>query len=181
VRELDKLRTARPLRFNGGSFTQAAQWLSTQTNLPPLLDIEMKFAQVSSHSPFAVILHTGPNQQLSIACLPGRGELVVDRRESGLTGFSPQFPGKYAAPLRLVDGECSLRLLVDTSSVETFAQEGTVVLSTLFFPDAGARRLSLTAGGGGKPYVSNLTIHPLQSAWSSADDQRNKEYSISPR
>ena len=166
VAELDQLREPLPLTFSGGSFADAASWLASRTNLPPLLDIEMTFTNVSVECPFAVIIHTGQNQQTSIACEPALKQLVVDRRQSGLTAFHPDFSGRYQAPLDLDGGVYKLRLLLDSSSLETFAQEGKVVLSTLIFPSPGPRSLSMILGRGGKPYVSGITIYKMKSAWS---------------
>lgn len=166
VTELSQLREPSPLTFSGGSFAEAARWLASRTNLPPLLDIEMTFTNVSVRSPFAVIIHTGQNQQISIACEPALKLLAIDRRQSGLTAFHPDFSGRYQAPLPLVDGVCKLRLLLDSSSLETFAQDGEVVLSTLIFPSQEPRSLSMTLGRGDKPFVSGITIYKMKSAWS---------------
>jgi sucrose-6-phosphate hydrolase SacC (GH32 family) len=165
VKELNVLHEPHPLTFFGGSFADAARWLANQTNLPALLDIEITFTNVTDESPFALIIHTGQNQQTLVACEPALNELIVDRRRSGLTEFHPGFSGIYKAPLQLVDGRFKLRLLLDTSSLETFAQDGEAVLTSLIFPDAGFRNLSLTLGRGGKPYVSGITIYKLNSAW----------------
>ncbi|HVU07442.1 MAG TPA: glycoside hydrolase family 32 protein [Verrucomicrobiae bacterium] len=165
VAELNQLREFFPLTFSGGSFADASRWLMNHTNLPPLLDVEMTFTKVSNESPFAVILQTGLNQQISIACEPALNQLIVDRRQSGLTAFNRDFSGRYRAPLNLTNGCYKLRLLVDTSSLETFVQDGKVVLTSLMFPNAGPRNLRLTLGKGGQPYVSGITIYKLKSAW----------------
>ena len=165
VTELNSLRQLPPLIFPGGNFKDAANWLAGQTNLPPLLDIEMTLTNVSNNSPFAVIIHIGQNQQTSVACEPALNQLIVDRRRSGLTAFNPDFAGRYSAPMHLLDGVCQLRLLLDTSSIETFAQDGTVVLSSLIFPNPETRSLSLTLGRGGEPYVTKIAIYKMKSAW----------------
>lgn len=53
-----------------------------------------------------------------------------------------------------------LRILVDRSSVEVFAGDGRVVLSSLFLPDAANKELKLYATGGTAKIVS-LNIYPL--------------------
>ena len=52
------------------------------------------------------------------------GELYVDRTRSGDVGFSRDFPGVQRAPLAARNGKVHLRILVDWSSVEVFADRG---------------------------------------------------------
>ena len=64
-----------------------------------------------------------------------RQELTVDRRQSGRVDFNPYFAATLETvkvPLR--DGQLRLRLLVDKSVVEVFAQDGATTLTDLVFP-----------------------------------------------
>jgi sucrose-6-phosphate hydrolase SacC (GH32 family) len=54
-----------------------------------------------------------------------------------------------------------LRQLLDTSSLEVFAQNGETVLTELIFPTAGPRRLSLT-NSGETMRVDGITIHAIR-------------------
>ena len=87
--------------------------------------------------------------------------LVLDRRQSGNTGFHEKFPSVESAPLVLEDGVLKLQIVVDHCSVEVFAQDGKVVLTDLIFPDAEHRENWLSAEGGPatilKLSVSTLT------------------------
>ena len=85
----------------------------------------------------------------------------MDRTRSGQTGFHPAFPARHEAPLRIADGHCTVRLLVDTSSLEVFAQNGETALTELIFPTAGTRRVSITTDGEA-PGLSGITIHSLR-------------------
>jgi levanase/levanbiose-producing levanase len=87
-------------------------------------------------------------------------QLVLDRRNSGNTGFHPQFPSVEAAPLELEDGVLKLLIVVDHCSVEVFAQGGLVVLTDLVFPGPSAVRNRLVAAGG-PATVRALTINSL--------------------
>ncbi|HVX66712.1 MAG TPA: glycoside hydrolase family 32 protein [Bryobacteraceae bacterium] len=77
-----------------------------------------------------------------------RGEVFVDRTHSGLTDFSPEFPGRTAAPLPLGGGPLRLVLVADRSSVEVFAQDGRVTLTNLVYPPEGARSVEFSTRGG---------------------------------
>jgi fructan beta-fructosidase len=69
---------------------------------------------------------------------PVKQELFVDRTHSGVTGFSPQFPARVAAPLPGVRGSLELTILVDRSSLEVFAEGGRVAITMLFYPPQGS-------------------------------------------
>jgi levanbiose-producing levanase len=88
------------------------------------------------------------------------GILQVDRTTSGNTGFSGAFSGGAAATVALTDGKLPLRIVVDGSSVEVFASDGRVVISSLVFPAAGDDKVGLFAGGG-KATAVNVSVTPL--------------------
>ncbi len=70
--------------------------------------------------------------------------------------------GLGTAPLPLTDGRLSLRLLVDRTSIETFADGGRVSLSGCFLP----KTTGLTAfARGGTAHVRSLVVTELKSAW----------------
>jgi sucrose-6-phosphate hydrolase SacC (GH32 family) len=161
VAELLKLREPGPRQFRGGTFAAASAWLAAQTNLPALLDIEMSFTGITAKSAFSIQLHTAKDEVTTIACNGARNRLSVDRTRSGQTGFHRDFPGRHEAPLRIIDGKCAVRLLVDTSSLEVFAQD--TAMTELIFPSAGPRSMSIQAEGEG-PSVGGMTIHALKPA-----------------
>lgn len=161
VAELQKLRQPAARIFSGGTFAEAAAWLAGQKDLPALLDAELTFTHITAKSAFTLRLETGADEATSILIDGTSAILTVDRARSGKTDFHREFAGRHEAPLRIIDGQVTLRLLVDTSSLELFAQKGETVLTDLIFPAAGARTLSLTTEGDA-PAVSGITIHTLK-------------------
>ncbi len=87
----------------------------------------------------------------------------MDRTRSGRTNFHRAFPARHEAPLRVTDGRVTLRLLIDTSSLEVFAQNGETVLTELIFPAAAPRSLSLR-NDVEVPRVESIAIHALKPA-----------------
>ena len=60
-----------------------------------------------------------------------------------------------AAPLKLLDGKLHLRVLVDRTSIELFAQHGEVQIAKCFLPDKDAdKRLEIIARGGNATFDS---------------------------
>ena len=134
-----------------------ADWPAGLSDLPMVVDIEIAFERVVADSSFGIHLDTGKDEVTSIFCDARRNRLIVDRTRSGQTGFHPAFPAKHEAPLRINDGRVTVRLLLDRSSLEVFAQEGETVMTELIFPQAGRRKLRLTSEGTA-PSVKRIMI-----------------------
>ncbi|HBY51957.1 MAG TPA: hypothetical protein DEH15_05795 [Marinilabiliales bacterium] len=69
-----------------------------------------------------------------------------------------------SAVVEPVDGVLKLEVLVDRSSIEIFADEGKVVMSSCFTPTENANGLYLF-NTGGELLVEKLEIYPLKSIW----------------
>jgi fructan beta-fructosidase len=70
--------------------------------------------------------------------------------------------GDRSAPVPLHNGELRLRVLLDRSSLEVFAAEGTVGFTRSLTPDPADRRVTLTAPGA---RIRELRAHALTSVW----------------
>jgi fructan beta-fructosidase len=169
VEELATLREEPALVFSGGSFAAADLWLYQQSGLDELLDVEMTFSEVFPSTPFVINIHTGAAEVTAIAIDPKEDQLAIDRTHSGLKEFHPAFAAssRHVAPLRITNGILKIRFLLDTSSLEVFAQDGETVLTDLIFPSAGQRWISLSSEGGNAlaiPKMEGITICKLRSA-----------------
>lgn len=91
-------------------------------------------------------------------------KLFVDRRHSGLTSFSKDFPGRIEAPLKLDGDVLRLDVLVDRCSVEVFADGGRVTSTNLVFPPPGANEVRTYAVGGNAGAVQ-ATVNDIRSIW----------------
>jgi sucrose-6-phosphate hydrolase SacC (GH32 family) len=72
-----------------------------------------------------------------------------------------------SAPLQLHDGRLSLQILVDRTSIETFANDGEVSITDCFLPAANQPDLDLRVTGGNAQIIS-LKVFKLHSAWKTA-------------
>ncbi|MDQ0680428.1 fructan beta-fructosidase [Arthrobacter pascens] len=89
------------------------------------------------------------------------GELYVDRSNSGDTSFHPLFASVDSAPVTPdASGNVTLRIYVDRSSVEVFAQDGLRTITDQVFPEAGASQVALFADGG-TATLKSITVTPL--------------------
>ena len=92
-------------------------------------------------------------------------ELFVDRTKSGWSAFSKLFPVRVSAPLKLEHaGHVELRILVDDSSVEVFAERGQIAITMLVFPKPDSGTLQVYATGG-KPGPVKASVAPLKPVW----------------
>jgi sucrose-6-phosphate hydrolase SacC (GH32 family) len=71
------------------------------------------------------------------------------------------------------DGRVTLRVLVDRASIEVFADDGGVVMSSCFVPATDARSVEMRAKGGAAR-VRSLEVHTLRSAWAGREGATSK-------
>jgi fructan beta-fructosidase len=72
---------------------------------------------------------------------------AVDRRNSGQTAFSSDFPAMTSAPVA-VKPAYRLRLLVDKCSIECFEEQGEISMTNLVFPSEPYNRIGFYAKSG---------------------------------
>jgi fructan beta-fructosidase len=97
------------------------------------LDIEFVIKRSSSEQAGIKLLKHGPYQTL-VYYNKIDNTLKIDRTKSGNVSFNPKFPSVESVPLPNDDGDIKIRILVDRTSVEVFANDGKQVLTDLVFP-----------------------------------------------
>jgi sucrose-6-phosphate hydrolase SacC (GH32 family) len=141
----------------------------------PVREIEKLFAKTHGWSDLALTAGENPLASLEgelwdidTAIEPGKTEAVewhvrgqtirydVARKTLSCRGKS--------ATVEPAGGRIELRLLVDRTSIEIFANRGRIVMSFCFLPDVANRSLDIAAQGGQAKIVS-LAVRELQSAW----------------
>jgi fructan beta-fructosidase len=90
--------------------------------------------------------------------------LLVDRTQSGEYNFSEDFPAVQEAPLKLNQNQLKLQVFIDASSIEVFANDGEVAITSLIFPSEAAKEIILFSHEG-STNVSKLTVTELVSIW----------------
>lgn len=88
--------------------------------------------------------------------------LSFDRTKAGETGFEKGFAAKHSAS-RPMGNQIKLRVLVDASSVEIFANEGEVTMTEVVFPGAPFSGVSVVRDEGVD--VRQATLYTLSSIW----------------
>ena len=127
------------------------------------LEIDAEF-EVGSASEFGLKVRTGSDEETVIGIDPRSRRLFVDRSRSGDAGFHKDFHGRQSAPLNFYGGRVRLRVFVDWSSVEVFANDGEAVITDRIFPSPGSTGVQLYAIGG-NARLRSLEAWPLKSIW----------------
>lgn len=87
--------------------------------------------------------------------------LSMDRRQSGVVDFSENFPAVTVAPTFEKNGKVQLRIFVDRSSIELFANDGKASMTNLVFPNEPYSTLSVAANGG-EAKVTDLKVYNIK-------------------
>jgi fructan beta-fructosidase len=163
VRELGTLRTGAAYELEDRT-VRAGTWpLNGRGAAGKALEISAEF-RLRDAGRFGLHVRAGDGERTVIGYDKAAGELYVDRTGSGNTDFNRNFAGVQRAPLAARDGRIKLRILVDWSSVEVFADHGQAVITDQIFPDAGSDGIELFADGG-SARLERLRIQPLRSSW----------------
>lgn len=158
IRELASLGRKPAATHSGGLLAQINTWLKDQA--APLLDIEIELAANTTELNIKVY----SAGEFESAIRVKHNSISLDRTRSGATDFHPAFAAEHEAPLqRKKQTPLTLRILIDTSSIEVFANGGESVISDLIFPKPGPSHLSLSAPG--TAMLNHIRITPLNSAW----------------
>lgn len=129
-------------------------------------ETEMEFAVESEHA-FGIKFKKGSDQETIIRYEPKSKELIFDRLKSGKSDFEENFAEQMSAPLQIKDGKIKLRIFVDETTVEVFANDGEAVLTNLVFPDSTSTELELFAEGA--VTLNKGVYYPMRSIWRDED------------
>lgn len=139
ARELKQARTPL-LSLQDASIQQ----VSEQLNALQLVNYEIH-AEWTPDQSFHFALRSGADNETLVGVDANRGEVYIDRSGSGIGDFHEHFLSRHAAELKDVNGNQSLRIYVDHSSVEVFANDGQAVITDLIYPDVDSKGISAHA------------------------------------
>ncbi len=127
------------------------------------LEIVAEF-EYEDHAEFGLKVRKSAEEETVIGYDAGRQELFIDRSRSGVSDFSSSFASRDAGRIVSGNNRLKLQLFVDASSVEVFANDGELAMTSLIFPDPGSDALELYSAGG-KAVLLSLKIYTVNSIW----------------
>ena len=123
------------------------------------LEIDVEFMPDSARASGLKIC-TGEGEETLVGYDAELQELFIDRRLSGTSSFSDHFAEVHRAPLVPEGGKISMRIILDSCTVEVFGNDGRVVISDLIFPQSQDLRLEFYARDGNL-HLNTLDIWKL--------------------
>lgn len=129
--------------------------------IPPVCEITLDVEPQKADS-VVLVLSNSRNEKVAMIYDPVKNRFSFDRRQSGITDFSQDFPSVTAAPVMCADNKLSLRIFIDRSSIEVFEKDGRFVMTNLVFPNEPYSTLSLQSAGG-NARIQNLKIYSINN------------------
>jgi fructan beta-fructosidase len=96
---------------------------------------------------------------------PAKEFLFIDRSRSGNVDFNEKFSSRDAVPLKMRDGKIILHVFIDECTIEVFANNGEVVLSSQVFPTMNQGRIELYTKGAGRAVAESYNAWQYKSIW----------------
>ncbi|AWB45920.1 glycoside hydrolase [Paenibacillus sp. CAA11] len=107
---------------------------------------------------FDLILQHTADQHTKISYCAVQQTLTLYRDQSGIRDFAEIFPLPQAMPVPLPDN-IRLQILVDTSSIEVFVNDGLYALTSVVYPDQTCEQITIHAKQGDvRVYDSSLAV-----------------------
>jgi fructan beta-fructosidase len=149
-----------PLRIGSPKIINSKSAVNLELQAPYELDLSFP-ANTSALA--GIRLRSDSEHWTEIGFDAARKVFYIDRTHSGLE-ISKDFPVRTETPI-VPARPFNLTLVVDRSSVETYAQDGTIAMTSLIFPPSPKARLELISASG-----ATGKLWTLQSIWKSQSD-----------
>jgi len=161
LRELVTLRSGSPFRKT----KQSIAGERALTAAGRQLDIEASFRPQSATKLGLKVLVGANGDETVVGYDTATGCLYIDRTKSGVAAGSLNgFSGVHLAPLTLRDGTLSLRILIDHSIVEVFAEDGERDDGSRLSSPGESNGMNVFAEGG-TALLEQITVHQMRSIW----------------
>lgn len=122
-------------------------------------EVEAEFELLDAKE-FGLKIRISDKEETVIGYVPSEEYLYIDRTHSGESTFHPSFAVKHGARLQPENNRIRIRLFVDWSNVEVFANDGLLVISDLIFPDPESQGFEVYAMEG-HVKLNSLIFHSM--------------------
>ncbi|RYG06243.1 MAG: glycoside hydrolase family 32 protein [Chitinophagaceae bacterium] len=96
---------------------------------------------------FSFVLSNTREQKVMVGYDKEKDEFYIDRTYSGPKGFSDAFFSRAVAPRLAKTRMLTMTLFTDQASVELFADDGTTVMTAVYFPDEVFKNITIEGDG----------------------------------
>ena len=165
VNEVQKLRAEKTLSIQEKLVTEKEPF-KQEINVPSEIIAMFTLkedSQFGKASEFGFVFSNSKGEEKVITYNTLEQKLVINRKNSGLTDFSEEFPVLQQAPLK-INGSLKLHMYLDKASVEIYANEGERVMSSIMFPSEDYNQIKAFSIAG-NVYIESMEIYELNSIW----------------
>lgn len=137
------------------------QFLTQRATLPDAADITFVVGSGDTGA-IGLRLFNDIGEEVRIAVSADRRELSIDRRQSRAAASPPGYAERHAGPLRPT-GQVPVRLIIDRSVLEVFANEGETVMTERVYPTQPFTHVEWIDGR--RPASGATRLMSLRSVW----------------
>jgi fructan beta-fructosidase len=139
--------------------------VSKEMELPKKeVEMNIEIERESVDKSFEMELSNTKGERLLIGLQAGGNQFYIDRTKSGIDHFSTDFAGRHYGPRSSTSKNIQLKLLLDASSIELFADDGSIVMTEIFFATEKYTHLKIRARSQGIT-TKSIQVFSLQSIW----------------
>jgi len=161
VTSINLLRSAPTLRLEN-VIVETSKTLPVKSQQFELI-LSVKF---STYSTFGLRIFSSNGHEMELGYDYSSQTLYIDRSKTSNISFNKSFEklGRYETSLALNNALLHLRIFVDKSIVEVFANDGQAVMTMQVFPNEIDSEIELFCKNG-KAIIKNLTLWSINSSW----------------
>jgi len=107
--------------------------------------------------------HKDDAEKLIVGFDESENAWYIDRTKAGEAGFNKDFAKRFSVKRTINTVNSDITLILDATSVELFADNGSTVMTSIFFPKKPLEQIDMVVGNG---FLAHKGIYtPLKSIW----------------
>ena len=123
----------------------------------PTFVLDMEIQRLND---FELILANDLANEVVLSYEMENSRFLIDRSNSGNVSFHPEFGNELVAERFLMNSSMNLKLVVDVASLELFADDGSTVMTAIYFPDEELDQIEIRSESGLS--VSKLSLKTVK-------------------
>lgn len=158
-----------PLVIQSGNvydFTNDLSFVNPLLEVDALIDTSLVTADPSAS--FQLCFFNVLNEELCVGYNYGQNSIYLDRGNSGAVSFQADFGQRATAKRETKNKIIQLKLFLDTSAIELFADEGVTAMTALFYPTEPLSKVKIgfsSSNSANELAVLSITIQGLKSIY----------------
>ncbi|WP_052144536.1 glycoside hydrolase family 32 protein [Halalkalibacter okhensis] len=161
IKQLEQLRVNEPNKETNVVVNESHSYTLPKVGSLVELDLQVKETKAET---WGIRINHGDKNNTDITFHLKESEWGIDRTNSGLVDFSAAFPSEDAASLVADQGVQTVKVYLDTASLEVFLNDGESVMTDIIFPTENDVSIQLFAANG-EVVFQKVTVTELKGIW----------------